>query len=153
MKRFNAAILSAALAVVSAAAADSPKNEAAKAELTKLQGTWQVTSLTDELGPHRGKDVEEWTFEFSGDTAVNRKDRDSRGRRMVVALDPGKTPKAIDLTQDGLVIEGIYKLDGDTLTFCLVTGSRGDKTAPRPTEFKADKAKKYSLFVLKRVKK
>jgi len=34
-----------------------------------------------------------------------------------------------------------------------VTGSRNEKAAPRPAEFKADKEKLYSVFVLKRVKK
>jgi hypothetical protein len=49
--------------------------------------------------------------------------------------------------------EGIYKLDGDELTICVVAGSRGGKTAARPSEFKASKRDKYSLFVLKNVKK
>jgi uncharacterized protein (TIGR03067 family) len=114
--------------------------------------TW-LTTLTDELGPHQDKEAQEWTFEFKGDKATSRKSQGSAGRPMAYTLDPSKTPKAIDLNDDGLVIEGIYKMDGDDLTLCLVTGSRNGKTAPRPPEFKADNEKKYSVFVLKRVKK
>ena len=146
---FAVAVLTWTVAV----AADPPKIDDAKADAAKLQGTWQVTTLTDELGPHQDKEAQEWTFEFKGDKATSRKSQGSVGRPMAYTLDPSKTPKAIDLNDDGLVIEGIYKVDGDAMTLCLVTGSRNDKTAPRPAEFKADKEKLYSVFVLNRVKK
>jgi uncharacterized protein (TIGR03067 family) len=133
--------------------AEPPKIDAAKADVAKLQGTWQMTALTDEMGAAPAKELSEWTFEFNGDKVTNSQSKDRKGRSLTYALDPSKEPKTIDMSDGGLVIEGIYRVDGDDLTICLVTGSRNGKTAPRPPQFKADKSKKYSLFVLKRVKK
>ena len=128
------------------------KTDETKMDAAKLQGTWQVTALTDEMGPAPAKELKEWTFQFNGDKVTNSQSKDAKRRPLTYTLDPSKQPKAIDLNDGGLLIEGIYKLDVDGLTLCLVTGSRNGKTAPRPMEFKADKAKKYSLFLLKRVK-
>ena len=130
-------------------AADEPKDEA-----KKLQGTWQVTKFIDHSEePAEAKEIEHFTFEFKGDTLTVRKEKDDSGREMKYALDATKKPKGIDLKKDdGGTSEGIYKLDGDELTICVVAGKRSDKAAERPAEFKASKGSKHSLFVLKKVK-
>jgi uncharacterized protein (TIGR03067 family) len=133
-------------------AADPPTGADTKAELAKLQGIWKVAGLTDEMGPAPVKELEQWTFAFHGDQVTIRQTKDAGGHKATFTLDPSKTPKEINLNEVGLVTEGIYKLDGDNLTLCVVTGSRNEKTAARPKEFTADKAHKYSVFVLKRVK-
>jgi uncharacterized protein (TIGR03067 family) len=75
---------------------------------------------------------------------------------MKYILNPSAKPKAIDLEgggADGGVAEGIYKLDGDELSICVISGMRNGKAAPRPTEFKASNDRKYALFVLKKIAK
>jgi uncharacterized protein (TIGR03067 family) len=65
-------------------------------------------------------------------------------------------PKWIDFDA-GIKVDvemlGIYKLDGDKLTICTISGSQSDQPAVRPTEFKANKKKHHTLFVMKKIKK
>jgi uncharacterized protein (TIGR03067 family) len=151
----KAFLFAAILTAFSAAfAADPPKEDATKAEAAKLQGTWQVTKLTDETEVAApAKEIEEWTFEFKGDQLTIRQTKDNSGHVTKYTLDPSKKPKAIDIQEADLGSEGIYKLDGDDLAICVVAGGRNGRTAARPSEFKASKPNKYSLFVLKKVKK
>jgi uncharacterized protein (TIGR03067 family) len=65
----------------------------------------------------------------------------------VFTLDPGMTPKFIDYDviggpMQGTRISGIYKPEGDRLTFCL-DGPGGD----RPTEFVAPEGEQGSCTV------
>jgi uncharacterized protein (TIGR03067 family) len=149
-------VLVAVLAVVAPGSGDDKKDEAAKEEVKKLQGTWQVKKWIDSSEePAEADEIKDFTFEFKGDTVTLRK-RKGDGKEMKYTLDPSKKPKWFDLPQggaDGDVAEGIYKLDGDELTICVISGMRNDTPSPRPTEFKASKPNKYTLFVLKRVKK
>lgn len=127
-----------------------------KEDVKKLLGPWQVTKFVDQSEePAPADEIKDFTFEFQGDRLTIRKRKDDEGKEMKYSLNASKKPKWIDLDmgQPNSVSEGIYKLDGDELTICVVGGSRGGKTAPRPSEFKASKRNKYSLFVLKRVKK
>jgi uncharacterized protein (TIGR03067 family) len=67
-----------------------------------------------------------------------------------IAVDPGKSPAAIDLMpntggQQGKVLPGIYLLRGDSLLICLAT-----PPAARPTEFSAQKGDNHILILYKR---
>jgi uncharacterized protein (TIGR03067 family) len=67
-------------------------------------------------------------------------------------MDPGKTPKAIDLTvtegpQKGQTFHGIYKLEGDTYSVCPNVEPGKD----RPTEFATRPDSGLMLVVWKRV--
>lgn len=154
---FSHALLSAfTLASVAATlAADAPKRDATKDDVKTVQGIWQVTKFIDhseEAAP--ADEIAHFTFEFKGNRVTIRKDKDDAGKEMKYTLDAAKKPKAIDIEMgEPTATEGIYKLDGEELTICVVAGAQGDKTPARPSEFKASKRNKYSLFVLKKVKK
>ena len=114
-----------------------------------------MTTFTDHSEESAPADeIKEMTFVFKGDSLRIRKDKDHDGHEMKYTLDPSKKPSAIDLDA-GIppVSEGIYKLDGDKLTICVIGSYQSDKPARRPSEFKASKRDGYSLFVLKRLKK
>jgi uncharacterized protein (TIGR03067 family) len=144
-----AAVLIASLTV----AADLPGDGAATEEMNKLQSAWQVVKFIDHSGEAApAEEIKDFTFEFKGDVVIQRKDKQDEGRRGKYTVDVSKNPKWMNI-DFGKVSEGIYKLEGDELSLCVVAGMRGGKVAPRPTEFKASKDPPYSLFVLKKVKK
>jgi uncharacterized protein (TIGR03067 family) len=148
------ALLSAAVLAwfTQALIADPPKDDA-KEDVKKLQGTWKVIKLDDGEKPTSGEEIGYWTFEFNGDGVTTRQGKNSSAKDGKFKLDSTKKPKSIDIDTGGEApSEGIYELDGDELTICIVAGYKGSKTAARPTEFKANEEKKYSLFVLKKVK-
>jgi uncharacterized protein (TIGR03067 family) len=69
-----------------------------------------------------------------------------------IAVDPGKSPAAIDLMPDtggqkGMVLSGIYMHRGDSLVICLAT-----PPAARPTEFSAHKGDNRILLIYKRAR-
>jgi len=65
-------------------------------------------------------------------------------------LDTTKTVKEITFEVEGQKsMLGIYKLNGDDLTICVVEDGQGD----RPTEFATKADNKVSLIVFKREKK
>jgi uncharacterized protein (TIGR03067 family) len=64
-------------------------------------------------------------------------------------LDATRKPPQITVEGGGHTLNGIYKLDGDTLTICFTK----DSTAERPAEFVAKEGDGRVLVVLKREKK
>jgi uncharacterized protein (TIGR03067 family) len=74
------------------------------------------------------------------------------GKEPVAAkLDPSKTPAHFTTTEkkDGKIetMVGIYKLEGDILTICMVPS---DKEEDRPKEFKSAKDSKTIIITLKK---
>lgn len=140
-----------------ACGADAPKDNAAKEDVKKLQGTWQVTEWVDASEkPAPADEIKEYTFEFKGDRVTLRKTKDDGATVFEFKLDASKQPKWIDLTfADAMLgtLGGIYKIDGEELTICVIDKPGKDKPGPRPTEFKASKARNAGVFVLKKVKK
>jgi uncharacterized protein (TIGR03067 family) len=122
----------------------------AKKELEALQGKWEIAEVT----PAASKVI------FKDMTVVIQKDKmswrkgDMVSKEDTIKLEPGKTPKAMDLIRlkgnpVGKVSQSIYKLEGDTLTLCTPILP---EVSPRPTEFKGGEPSKAWLLVLKRVK-
>jgi RNA polymerase sigma factor (sigma-70 family) len=133
------------------APADKPaavvKEEAPKDEETFV-GTWAYVSVESGGRKVPEEQVKEARLVFAADgkfTAIVKGEK----REGTYKLDPAKKPKEITTTKEGKTHNGIYKLDGDTLTLCMPEGDG----AERPTEFATKEGTKVVLVVLKREKK
>ena len=62
--------------------------------------------------------------------------------------DAKQSPPTIDIGAGGGQYRGIYKVEGDTLTLCVVNGDR-----ERPKTFESTAEKRTTIWVFKRVKK
>src|SRR5262245_39498696 len=102
-----------------------------KKELDQLQGEWMMLSREANGKP---SDNTNWKLTIKGDQwTVTRPDGDVAAVQAKIKLDPSKKPREIDLiSKGGRSMSGIYKLEGDTLTFCRPGPS---KNAERPKEF------------------
>ena len=147
-----------ALSLVVTPAADPPKEKKAelsaeaKKELKKLEGKWQLVKLVT-----KDQEVEpgdsEMVFAFEGDT-LSVTVAGQKETVAVTALDATTDPKCIDLTRTrpgrpAQVSEGVYKLDGDTLT--IANTPNGEKL--RPAGFDKPTDERVQVLTFKRVKK
>jgi len=129
-------------------AGEAPTEDAARKELEKLQGTWQLVSAETD-----GKKVPEDRVKMiklviKGNTHTVFFGDDPVAKDIAFKIDPTKMPKQSDDTlPDGKTIRGIYELDGDMLK-SYVAGI--DKE--RPTEFTSKAGTGNTLRVFKRVK-
>jgi uncharacterized protein (TIGR03067 family) len=124
----------------------TPGDELAK-EKESLQGTWAAVSLIEKGRPQPAADLKMFTLTIKGDKYIYT--IGARSFSAAYKLDPGKKPKAIDVTfeegpQKGKTMPGIYSLEGQELKIC-----GGDK---RPTEFVSNAKSDTVLFVFKRQK-
>lgn len=123
-------------------------NAAARAELEKFAGTWQLVSAVKDGKPTPDEVISKirvvirdgkHTVYFGDDVAV---------KEIPFTVDPSQDPKtSTDTLPDGKVINGIYKLDGDSLTSCVAEPNKD-----RPTEFASKAGLGHTLRVFKRVK-
>lgn len=130
-------------------AADEPQKNDAKDDKAKMQGTWKVVSM-ERKGKKRDN-VDEMSLVVKGDTLTAR-----QGDRMVFKgkfkLDGSKKPRTIDLEivegrgDKGKVSQGIYKVEGDTFTWC----NAAPGVADRPKEFATNDKENHLLIVAKR---
>lgn len=136
-------VASAIFLLASGLAAHEDKKDDQKDDQAKLQGEWEVVSMEfpnqklDKEALAKSKLVvkdNEWMPTIDG-----------REYKFTFTLDTSKSPKELDLvsvkkgvvagkgTTAGSTWQGIYKIDGDSLTFCRSSSSKGE----RPTELKA----------------
>jgi uncharacterized protein (TIGR03067 family) len=106
----------------------APQNDA-----EKIQGTWNVLTL-QESGRHAPEEV------LKGQTWVFTKDKvtfnhGAKKMEWNYKLDPSKSPKWIDFTDDKQTGRGIYELDGNNLKCCFNGGSK--EQAERSTAFES----------------
>lgn len=140
------ALLAFALLTGGTAAA---QDDAARKDLERMQGTWRMEALevNGKLVPPAK--LESATLVIKGDRYVVTVK--GRPQETVIALDPGRKPKAIDMvfkegTNKDKVHKGIYALEGDTLKICRGLGPDQE----RPTEFGTWPDTNYFLVTWKR---
>ena len=125
-------------------AADTKDNDAKK-ELEKLQGTWYMAALEVEGQQVAEEKLQSAKLTIKGDKyTVTVKDTN---HETVITLDPTKKPKTIDMVfTDGpnkdKIHRGIYELDGDTFKLCRAR----EPDDERPTEFASQP--KSGIFVV-----
>jgi uncharacterized protein (TIGR03067 family) len=153
-----------------------------------LQGKWRVVSAKQNGAPFPKDRIEKMFVVFEKDEIRVYVEGTKSEQGATFTVDPKQNPKQIDFPKetrdrewaDQLPFklfrrykwadskpvpaegkaEGIYKLDGDSLTLCWRTTEgkelRGDKVAPelkvRPSVFRSDLYYHQFLFVLERVK-
>ena len=128
------AFLALALAFAPAPFPKPGKPAAGQDDLKALQGTWSTVRRTS--GGREVKSAGEVTVVIAGSTLkylVNGMVR----TEWAITLDATKDPRVLDRTRiggatKGVVLRGIYRLDGDTLTICY---RQRVGEAERPTSF------------------
>jgi uncharacterized protein (TIGR03067 family) len=142
-------ILSLVLAAALSSGAPALKDRPAKE--TPIIGEWVRVGHTN-AGKPVGPDGEphhqifkadgEWDYFYGGRQG-------STGRKGYVT-DTQKSPPTIDIHMNPAARadwRGIYKIEGDTLTLCLITGDR-----ERPKTFESSPEKPTTVWIFKRVK-
>jgi uncharacterized protein (TIGR03067 family) len=144
--------------------AEDPKGDAVKTALKRFQGSWLTVKIIADgqdfspgvaKGAERGKGKQDDNTDedieiYDGDKCTlvrnNQKFTES-----VITIDPKKN--TIDASHvsgpfKGRTFQGIYKLEGDTLSFCYAI----EKGKERPTTFECKAGSGTALIVLKRQK-
>jgi uncharacterized protein (TIGR03067 family) len=124
----------------------------AKKDQEGLQGTWEVVEFVTDGKPVPEEKRKEIKVVFKGEKMTLTGPGGIGKREYSFKLDPGKNPKAIDVTPldgqfKGKTVPAIYELKGDHLKLCIP--NRGKE---RPAEFKTAEGSNLGLFVLKRSK-
>jgi RNA polymerase sigma factor (sigma-70 family) len=129
--------------------------DAKKTDEEKIQGVWTFDSGKadgQDLQGAEGERIKNSTYEFTAEKLIIKFNEDTR--EATYKLDPSANPKTLDLVVSIPGGEetrpGIYKLDGDTLTYCAKRPAGADE---RPTEFESKEGSGIVLLVLKREKK
>ena len=113
-------------------------------QLDVLSGKWKVVEMNDQGKELSAEEAAKVAYAFDKDKFESLRDGKSSRKGQLVAA-PGDGEKQLDRYDTGLVVHGIYKLDGDTLTWCY-------SSVARPAKFAGDAKTSTSLVVLKREK-
>jgi uncharacterized protein (TIGR03067 family) len=124
-----------------------------KQELKKLQGVWALTSRKEGADAIPDETVKKLAIKLIIEPGKAIITDGAHTVEASLTIDPLKSPKQIDMrgTLPGGQAQkelGIYRLEGDTLTYCFVT-----KGNPRPTAFEAQLRSDQVLETFRREKK
>ncbi len=118
------------------------------AEATALQGAWRGARFSEGKGDNPAKGVAlQLTFKGNHVSGLRLPEEKSVGEGEVTVAADGK---GLDATNaKGKAYFGIFKIEGDTLLWCVSTSGNADD---RPRDFVAEPAKKSYLIIVKRQK-
>jgi uncharacterized protein (TIGR03067 family) len=140
------------LVAVSALIVADAGDDAAKKDLEKFQGNWQLISMERDGKKTPDEDAKKITLLIQGKRFILRKDAAviSEG---TMTLDPAKKPKAIDETittgpNKGKTFSAIYEIDADQHRICFAAAGK-----ERPTAFSSTPGSGQILQIWKREKK
>ena len=107
-------------------AADAPKDQSAKSDLNRLQGTWTLISAVRDGKPMAEDEAKRTTIVFTGDRfRFPRETADATSQRGTFRIDPTKRPRQMDATSpEGEVALGIYEVEGDDYRVCFAPPAR-----------------------------
>ena len=132
-------------------AADAPKEDDARQELKKFEGTWRLLSGEDDGKKLSGEALKSARLTVEGDRhTVRVGEATYKGTHK---LDPTKRPKAIDIHDTegpfkGQTVLGIYELVGDEFRICYAPPGKD-----RPKKFAGGAGTGHRFHVWKREKK
>lgn len=140
---------SIALLALALLAADPARDDAAKADLNSLQGTWVLVSAVRDGKPSTEDDVKRTKIVFTGDRFQFPKEvDDATSQRGTIRVDPTKRPRQMDSTSPtGEVSQGIYEISGDDYKVCFAPPGK-----PRPTGFASEPGSGFLLQLWRRSK-
>ena len=124
------------------------QDDAAKAEIKKFDGTWQLTSAIADGKKTPDEIVKKIRVVIKDGKHTVYFEKDVVAKEVPFKIDATQTPKTVeDSLPDGTTIKGIYKIDGDTLTSCVAQIGKD-----RPTKFESTEGSGHTLRVFTRVK-
>ena len=152
-------MLTALVVLALSAPAEPPKEkekelpEAAKKELKKFEGKWQMVTFATSQGEEDVKKLEAFAV-FSGAEMTLSANTGKKESVRVTAIDTTTDPKCIDLVEvradkSERTLEGVYKIDGDTLYLAFAIPKDGKI---RPTSFDKPTDQRVLVWTFKRVK-
>jgi uncharacterized protein (TIGR03067 family) len=129
----------------------APGRDTARGDSESLEGTWSLVSVEINAQPLSMDKLKDSRLVVKG-VSYSFRLGDAR-LAMTYKLDPGKSPKTLDLTltegpDKGKTYHAIYRLEGDTLTICRSV----EPDKERPTEFATMPGSGLMLVVWKRDK-